>query len=303
MIEKLEIKHLRTFATLSKLLNLSATAEALGISQQAVSAQLNRMREVLGDALFVRSGRGVVATAYARSLEEPVQQALAALQAIPLPAGGEDLSQLNRTLVISATDYTQRVVVAPLLGELRAWAPGVRLKLINIESQHLTRRMQEGEIDLALTTSAYVPTGLISEPLFVEQYRLYSSQPATKELSLGELGDLDFIVTSPGVANFKGSADDWFERQGIARQVALSVPSFFMAEEALRRTRMVAFLPARLAPFTGLHEWPLAKHPPGFEVVAACHPSSAGDTLLRRIIDWARKHFDPDRQVTDTTQT
>lgn len=293
MIEKLELKQLRTLVALLQSHSISAAAESLGVSQQAVSQQLNRLRDLLGDALFVRSGQGIAPTPYARSIEAQLQQVLAAVQSIPLP-GQQALRELERTLVISATDYTQHLVALPLLSALREWAPKVRLKLINIESQSLTRRMQQGEIDLALTTSAYVPDGLESRALFTEEYRLFSvhlAQPKGALLTLPQLVDFDFVVTSPGTADFKGSAQDWFERRGIKRRVLLSVPSFYMAQLALQSSELVAFLPARLPLLDKVRELPLETLPPGYEVVAAYHPSAASDPLLVSVLDWLQSRF------------
>ncbi|PTY37368.1 transcriptional regulator [Saccharospirillum sp. MSK14-1] len=293
MIEKLELKQVRTLAVLLQTGSISATAEHLSLSQQAVSQQLNRLRELLGDPLFVRSGQGMAPTHYARSIEAQLQHVLAAVQAIPLP-GQQALNELDRALVISATDYTQQLIALPLLAELREWAPNVRLKLINIEAQSLTRRMQQGDIDLALTTSAYVPEGLESRALFTEEYRLYSahhSVPDNTALSLSQLVGLDFVVTSPGTADFKGSAQDWFERRDIKRRVVLSVPSFYMAQRALQQAALVAFLPRRLPRLEGIYELPLQPLPPGYEVVAAYHPSAASDPLLRRVLTWMQTYF------------
>lgn len=293
MIEKLELKQVRTLAVLLQTGSISSAAERLGLSQQAVSQQLSRLRELLGDPLFVRSGQGMAPTHYARSIEAPLQQVLAAVQAIPLP-GEQALSELERTLVISATDYTQHLIALPLLAALREWAPKVRLKIINIESQSLTRRMQQGEIDLALTTSAYVPEGLESRALFTEEYRLCSARVRLAPdavLTLPQLADFDFVVTSPGTADFKGSAQDWFERRGIKRRVVLSVPTFHMAQLALQTSELVAFLPARLPLLDKVQELPLQTLPPGYEVVVAYHSSAASDPLLMRVISWMQRTF------------
>ena len=52
MIEKLELNHLRMLSALYELRTVSAAAEALDVSQQAVSLQLKRIREILGCLLY-----------------------------------------------------------------------------------------------------------------------------------------------------------------------------------------------------------------------------------------------------------
>jgi DNA-binding transcriptional LysR family regulator len=90
------------------------------------------------------------------------------------------------------------------------------------------------------------------------------------------------------VPSFEGSAGSWFEQQGLRRRVVASVPSFFMAMEYLRQSDMVAFMPSRLLPCEGLHEVPLEKSPPGFQVVAAYLPSAMSDPLLSWVLDCVR---------------
>src|SRR4051794_10332689 len=50
---------LRSFATVARLGSLSAAANALGVSEPAVSAAVACPRRDLGDPLFVRAGRGI----------------------------------------------------------------------------------------------------------------------------------------------------------------------------------------------------------------------------------------------------
>ena len=290
MIDKLELTHLRTLAALHRHASMSEAAEALGVSQQAVSLQLKRLRQILGDPLFVRTGHGMAPTPYARLIEPHVQGVLARLNDIPLP---DSLTpdRIERTLVISATDYTQRVIVGPLMRDLRTAAPKVRLLVSDIEANSLTRKMQQGDIDVSFTTSGYVAPGLVAQPLFVERYALVTANPALQRdepMPLAELVQHDFIITSPGLPNFKGSADTWFEMQGLSRRVAVSVPSFFMAQAYLLQSHLVGFMPARLLPVEGLFEIPLASHPPGYQVVAAFHPAAQQDPFMAWLLDRVR---------------
>lgn len=293
MIEKLDITHLRTLNALFRCGNITATAEYLDVSQQAISLQLKKLRTILNDPLFIRTGHGVTPTPYAVRIEPHIRQILAQLHAIPLP-DTMTAAQTTRTLVISATDYTQTVIVGELIAALRQTAPGVRIIVNNIDSAHLLHKMQSGDIDLALTSNSYVPEGLHVEPLFVEQYRCVTANqsiPFDHDLPIAQLVEHDFVVVSPGIASFKGSADPWFEQQGLKRNVVISAPSFFMAMTYLKQSDMVGFIPARLLPCEGLRDIPLQKYPPGYEVVAAYHPGARHDPLVTWVLELLRKRF------------
>ncbi|MFA0813432.1 LysR family transcriptional regulator [Microbulbifer epialgicus] len=294
MIKKLEIHHLRTLDALFKFGNISLAAEYLNVSQQAVSLQLKKIREILGDHLFVRSGHGMVPTNYARLIEPRLQNILMLLNEIPLP-DSIDLAKIDRTLVISATDYTQTIILADLIGDLRNYMPQLKVLVSNIESAQLTKKMHHGEIDLAFTSEGYVPEGLISEPLFTEKYlcvTAYQGVAQDTPMSIANLAaSFDFLVTCPGVASLKGSADAWFELQGLRRSVVVSAPSFFIAMECLKKSNMIGFIPSRLLPCAGLYEVILEKYPPGYEVVAAFHPGAKNDPLITWILDRIKRRF------------
>jgi DNA-binding transcriptional LysR family regulator len=293
MINKLEINHLRTLSALYQFGSISAAAEHLSVSQQAISLQLKKIRAILDDQLFVRTGHGMIPTPYAKDIEQHIEKILSQINSIPL-ANAFSLQEIERTLVICATDYTQEVIVTGLIAELRQYAPKVKVIVTNIEHANLTKKIHQGSIDLIFTTSAYAPEGLISTPLFTEKYLCVTANKTIKrdgELPLEHLTEHDFVIVSPGVGSFIGSADTWFEQQGFPRQVAVSTPSFHMAKETLKHSNMVGFIPSRLLPCEGLFELPLEKHPPGYQVVAAYHPSAKHDLLISWLLDSIQKKF------------
>ncbi|WP_143730120.1 LysR family transcriptional regulator [Microbulbifer sp. GL-2] len=293
MIKNLEIHHLKTLKALYEFGSLSRASEHLQISQQAVSSQLKRIRVLVGDNLFVRTGHGMAPTNYARLIEPQVYRVLALINEIPAP-DAIDLKSAQRTLVISATDYTQKIILSELIDELRNYAPNTRLVVTNIESATLPQKMHQGEIDLAFTSEGYVPEGLESVSLFTEKYLCVTAKKELSSegaLSIDELVGYRFIITSPSVGGLKGSADRWFENQGLQRDVVISVPSFFMAKEYLKKTDAVGFIPSRLLPEKGLYDISLEKYPPGYEVVAAFHPSARHDPLVGWLIDKLTERF------------
>src|SRR5262245_54823302 len=59
---------------------VSSAANALGLSQPAVSSAMNRLRVILGDELFVRSARGMLPTPFAEKLHAEIANPLFKIQ-------------------------------------------------------------------------------------------------------------------------------------------------------------------------------------------------------------------------------
>lgn len=78
----LNSKALRTFLAILEEESISKAAQRLGVTQSAVSHSLEKLRITLDDPLFVRQGRGIVATAKAKSLAEPIESILAGFTAL-----------------------------------------------------------------------------------------------------------------------------------------------------------------------------------------------------------------------------
>ena len=60
--ELLSLQQVRCFCAALELGSFTAAAEALRVSQPAVAEQIRKLERTLGADLFVRAGRGVVAT-------------------------------------------------------------------------------------------------------------------------------------------------------------------------------------------------------------------------------------------------
>ena len=85
-IRSLDIGMLRTFDALMRERSVSRAAARLFLSQPAVSASLNRLREAFDDPLFTRNAHGVTPTPRAQALATQVEKVLADIGAL-LDAG------------------------------------------------------------------------------------------------------------------------------------------------------------------------------------------------------------------------
>ena len=91
--------------------SVTRAAQRLGLTQSAVSHGLDRLRAITGDALFVRSGRGIVATAQAEALAQRARVLLEDLRAFS-HAAGFDPARWEGTITLAANDL-QRDLLLP----------------------------------------------------------------------------------------------------------------------------------------------------------------------------------------------
>lgn len=292
-LARVDVKQLRVLEAIVRLKNLSRVAEELGVTQQAVSGQLKRLRSLFDDHLVVRTSNGVVPTPRAEALAPRARGLLAELEAL-LDDGPFDPAAIRRDLVLSATDYAQRVVLPALVELLRSQAPGVRLIVRDIEVDDLHELMVAGAIDLVLTTPDFLPEHYPSLVLFEEEYCCVGSKqrfPRSRRLTLESLAGRPHLVVSPARANLRGSADAWFRAHGLGRDVRLALPGFAALPDCLEAGDYLAFVPSRLLPHPALQTLRLDAYPPGFSTVLGWHTRSGQDPLLGWIRERLQQRF------------
>ncbi|HET7156648.1 MAG TPA: LysR family transcriptional regulator, partial [Hyphomicrobiaceae bacterium] len=86
-----------------------------------------RLRRLLNDPLFLRTPKGVVPTARATELAEPIADILARARSIVAAAEPFDAARSRRRFTLGAPDALAAVFLPPLLAGLRESAPGVDL--------------------------------------------------------------------------------------------------------------------------------------------------------------------------------
>lgn len=288
-IRTLDLNLLKAFDALMDERSVTRAAVRLALTQPAVSGMLTRLREAFNDPLFVRSARGVVPTARAEALAPAVRQVLVEVAAMLQPLSF-DPATATLTLSVAATDYALRAVVLPWLGALQAQAPLVRVAVRPIDEGRIAAQLERGEVDLALTTPQAALPDSHARHLFEERYVVVARRdhPALADgpMTLDTFCALDHALVSYGGAPFEGITDRSLAELGRQRRVAVSVGSFLMLPELIRRTDLIAVAPARLiTPESGLLTWAPPLAIPGFTKLAVWHERNHRDAGQR----WARE--------------
>jgi DNA-binding transcriptional LysR family regulator len=102
--------------------SITRAAERLDTTQSAVSHLLAKLRRIVGDPLFVKAGRGVVATAHAVELAGRARTLLDGMHAFA-GSGAFDPAAFEGEFVIAANELQRDLLLPPLLARLRSAAP------------------------------------------------------------------------------------------------------------------------------------------------------------------------------------
>jgi DNA-binding transcriptional LysR family regulator len=267
--DRIDLNLLRVFDAVFEDRNLAKASKRLNISQSAISHALARMRQVLGDDLFVRTGRGLEPTVRAISIAAPVRDALRQIKGA-LGVEMFDPGIAQRNFVVAANDYITSLVLGRLSQRLRAEAPLVNLVIRPSSRLDLAGQIDVGRIDLAIGIFSEVPGRFCSmklweqtDVLLLHRDHPLAERPLTQEdllaYPLAAISQADEEAGMPnGVIVERGLArqSEMFNRDALNRAYAqsgclprmrMSVAHALAIPALLRHSDMLALVPSSLA--------------------------------------------------------
>ena len=274
-IRSLDLNLLKALNALLEERNVTKAAQKLSLTQPAVSAMLNRLRDKFNDPLFVRGSHGIVPTNRALSLAAPVNQILADIHRLVQPVAF-DPALLEATFKIAANDNDMQVIGLPLILELRKVAPRVKIAFVSYHQVDVQMMLERGELDLILSSPDNAPQMLRSRALYHEDYvcLMRQNHPMAKRgaLTLDAFCALDHVLVSFHGGQFSGVTDESLAKIGRSRHVALSVTSFLMLPNILQQSDFITVAPKRVAQsFCNLAIIAPPLEIPGFTKIMAWH--------------------------------
>jgi len=241
----LDFRALTTFLAVLDEGSVSRAAVRLGVTQSAVSHTLERLRQSLGDPLFVKSGRGIVPTRYALQAGPHVRQILDDLQSL---SAGPPFSPATAefTFTIAANDYQRDLLLPGLVKTLRREAPGISLQVIpsGIPSAEMLRK---DACDLIISPHAPEVTDIMQRGLMADRMVVFYD-PAHREppRDLADYLKSDHIALLFATGE-KPSLDISISARGLTRRNVVTVSNFSGLPEFLRGTDMLATAPERMS--------------------------------------------------------
>ena len=224
--------------------SVTRAAQRLDVTQSAVSHQLDRLRAITGDPLFVKSGRGIVATARAERLAAHARRLLDELRAFA-QGGSFDPAAFAGTVTIAANDLQRDLLLPLLLRHARHRAPQLALRIVpsGVPSAELLR---DGGCLLAITPRPPDAADLVQRRLFDDRYLVYYDAAARAP----PRGLDDYLAAEHLAVHHETRGrldiDRFIDERGLRRRVAATVAGFSGVAPFLRGSRFLATLPGLL---------------------------------------------------------
>ena len=224
--------------------SVTRAAARLDVTQSAVSHLLDKLRDIVGDPLFVKSGRGIVATARAEALAAHARVLLDGLRSFAA-AGNFDPANFDGTVTIAANDLQRDLLLPLLLRTARVRAPGLSLRVVpsGVPSAEMLR---DGHCQLVITPRPPEAGDVLQKRLFEDRYWVYfDAGQRSAPHGLGE-----YLASEHCSVHYEArrtlDIDEWIAAQGHRRRLAVTVPGFSGIGPFLRGSTRLATLPGLL---------------------------------------------------------
>lgn len=261
---ELETRHLRMVCAIADFGSVTRAAAALGMSQPALTRQVQRMERALGGMLFVRDGSGSTATALGHRVLARARALLPALDEInaEMGVGGGD-PQVVRYGAEAGP------LAAGLLPHLRRIRPSAEVSFRTGTSPALVELVENGHLELAAIfefpeyetrlSSDVDRHVVVTEPIFV---LLAEDHPlaACEEIELAELADVHWALETPSGDRFREYLVEACHSAGFAPEVRYEI-DFASSRDLIAAGQVVGLGQATYRTTAGMSLRPLAGAP------------------------------------------
>lgn len=232
--------------------SVARAAAKLHVTPPAVSNALTRLRDVLGDPLLVRRGRGLVPTPRAVELAPRIAAALTELERAVDENAAFDPKTTRRRFVLACPDADHLVTVPRIAAELARTMPHAQLHVISIDQLAASDGLAAGTVDAAVAPAGVGHHELHAQDLYADEpvIVLREGHPIGSRLTRAQFNalhhiDVWLVFGRPGVGN--RLAEEYMRRHGLIRQVSVIVPGFAAAAMIAANSDLAAGMPKRVA--------------------------------------------------------
>lgn len=240
----MNLRQLRSLVAIRKHGSFVAAGEHIGLSQSAISVQMQQLEQSLGAPLFERGNRPVTLTSEGARIAAIADEALACLARMQRVASGGETPD---AVAIGFVPTTVHYLLPRVLEALREAYPELQVRVRSGLSGELSAAVARRELDYALLTAPVIEipelefTAVASEPFYV-------IGPAA---SAGVESDAELLRSMPYIAFNRRT---WvgqhiaarLQQRGIHVSEAIEIDSLEAIENLVARGFGVSIVPRRL---------------------------------------------------------
>ena len=240
-----------------------------------MSRALERLRQMFGDLLLVRTGRAYERTVRGERVLRELESLMPRLEA--MVRGEEfDPAKSQERFRVAMTDHAATVLMPPLMERIRTAATNVQVDA-SAWNDRVYEDVAAGRIDTALSAEA-PPPALETEVLYEEDFVCLvgrAQQIRTRRFTLKEYLDLPHAIVETWGGQ-QTPVDRPLAERGLRRRAGLRLPFFVPTIFTVARSDLVLTVPRRLAKIAAATADVRIVEPPheikGFSYFMAWHP-------------------------------
>lgn len=249
-LSHLDLNLLRVLHCMLEERSVTRAAARLHVTSPAVSNALVRLRDALGDALFVRKGRGLTPTPRALELAPTLAAMFLDLERA-LARAPFDPQTSTRVYALALSDTDQLSSLSAIARAFARALPGGRLDILSIDALISSGGLEGSTIDAAIVPPG--ADGAHFRPLYEDEavFVVKRGHPRvrarlTRALFNQEAHvDVHLVLGKAGAGH--RAAEHAFARHGLSRRIAVTVPTFAAAAMVVASTDLLAGMPRRVA--------------------------------------------------------
>lgn len=259
-LKQLDLNLLRLFIYIFELKNLTHTAEALHLSQSAISHALGRLRQALGDELFYREKGELHPTLYAKRLYPIVKQSFENLEQIFQTNHllsdsklGELAQQSFATLTIAMHDEIELIVFNKLVSQIHQVLPNCQITSSRLNRSELAHELKVGQLDFAIDVARVVDSEIVHQPLLRDEFVLvlYAPNFAAELANEPTITQAQYFASQHITVSSRrlglSIEDSLLSKAGWQRQSKIRCQHYATAFQLLKQDKLLLTLPRQLA--------------------------------------------------------
>jgi len=235
--------------------SITRAAEALNLTQPAVSHALSRLREAFDDPLFIRHGNRMRPTAITQNVIGEIRESVNLLRGSVQLSRRFDPANAKKLFTVSLRDMMEGICLPPLMKHLELEAPNVTVTSAQVNRREMENQLASNAIDLAVDILLPSSENLLHQQINRDRFIVIARQghpDIQGTLSLNTyLAQKHVLVSSR--SRGLGIEDFELNRQGFERDIRLRCQHYFAACRVVSETDMLLTMPESYANIINAH--------------------------------------------------